>query len=231
MSALLMRLGAHVPAHGIVGVSGTARPENSTSVGFELRNLTYVNFSRSGWTEEWFSEYQKRDCFSADPTKKALVQGHNFQRWSDAFATAGTEQEKRFVQYARSWGLDDGVSVFSHAARQGSVYIFSFLGGELGGVERHEIMLRYLAPYLREAMRATESENSSPARDASQLSPREVEVLCWAMAGKTNWEIAAILAIGERTVKFHVQNVKTKLQAASRAHAVAIALRQGLIPY
>jgi DNA-binding CsgD family transcriptional regulator len=49
------------------------------------------------------------------------------------------------------------------------------------------------------------------------------------MAGKTNWEISLILNISERTVKFHIQNTMEKLQASSRAHAVAIALGEGLI--
>ena len=33
------------------------------------------------------------------------------------------------------------------------------------------------------------------------ITPREREVLCWAAAGKTYWEIAVILGISERTVK------------------------------
>jgi DNA-binding CsgD family transcriptional regulator len=88
-------------------------------------------------------------------------------------------------------------------------------------------MLQYLAPYLHEAMcRATPT---APVPKSSPLSEREIETLNWAMAGKTNWEISMILNISERTVKFHVQNVMRKLEASSRAHAVAIALGQGLI--
>ena len=61
------------------------------------------------------------------------------------------------------------------------------------------------------------------------LSPRETEVLTWAMQGKTNWEISVILSVSERTVKFHVRNAMTKLHSRSRAQAVAVALRFGLI--
>lgn len=38
-----------------------------------------------------------------------------------------------------------------------------------------------------------------------------------------------ILGISERTVKFHVGNIMQKLDATTRAHAVAIALEQGLV--
>jgi DNA-binding CsgD family transcriptional regulator len=47
--------------------------------------------------------------------------------------------------------------------------------------------------------------------------------------GKTSQEIADNLRISEVTVKWHVGNSMRKLGAASRAEAVAIALRQGIL--
>ncbi|HEY6871511.1 MAG TPA: LuxR C-terminal-related transcriptional regulator [Geobacteraceae bacterium] len=38
-----------------------------------------------------------------------------------------------------------------------------------------------------------------------------------------------ILGISERTVKYHVSTVMSKLDASNRSHAVAIALSMGLI--
>ncbi|MFQ5330419.1 MAG: helix-turn-helix transcriptional regulator [Thermodesulfobacteriota bacterium] len=51
----------------------------------------------------------------------------------------------------------------------------------------------------------------------------------WLKEGKSNWELAMILDISERTVKFHVQNVEKKLNAVNRAHAVALAMDYGMI--
>lgn len=59
------------------------------------------------------------------------------------------------------------------------------------------------------------------------LSPREVEVLRAVASGLTNKAIALQLGISEHTVKFHLGGAMTKLGAASRAEAVATALRQG----
>ena len=88
------------------------------------------------------------------------------------------------------------------------------------------------APNLLEAMshfgRTAPGQMESTQKSA--LSEREAEVLRWAMDGKTNWEISAILNISERTVKFHVQNAMHKLDASTRSQAVAIAIRQGVIP-
>lgn len=64
---------------------------------------------------------------------------------------------------------------------------------------------------------------------APSLSPREAEVLRQVAAGQTNKAIALALGISEHTVKFHLGSAMTKLGAASRAEAVALAIRRGLI--
>ncbi|HEU0202057.1 MAG TPA: response regulator transcription factor [Burkholderiaceae bacterium] len=61
------------------------------------------------------------------------------------------------------------------------------------------------------------------------LTPRELEVLRLVVEGFGNKRIAAELGISEHTAKFHVGSILGKLDAATRAEAVAIALRDGLI--
>lgn len=61
------------------------------------------------------------------------------------------------------------------------------------------------------------------------LTRREVEVLGMLAEGLANKNIAARLGISEHTVKTHVASILTKLDAFSRAEAVAIGARQGLI--
>ena len=62
-----------------------------------------------------------------------------------------------------------------------------------------------------------------------ELSPREVEVLQWVAAGKSNKEIGAELGITEGTVKAHVTNILSKLHAADRTQAVTTAIKRGMI--
>lgn len=64
---------------------------------------------------------------------------------------------------------------------------------------------------------------------AFQLSERERQVLEWASAGKTSWEIAAILQLSEHTVNQYLASVIQKLGATNRVHAVAKAMRLKLI--
>ncbi|HEY1866601.1 MAG TPA: response regulator transcription factor [Candidatus Acidoferrales bacterium] len=61
------------------------------------------------------------------------------------------------------------------------------------------------------------------------LSPRETEILNLLAAGLGNKEIAWQLKISEHTVKFHVTSIFNKLSASTRAEAVAVGMRRGLI--
>lgn len=61
------------------------------------------------------------------------------------------------------------------------------------------------------------------------LTPREMDVLQCLADGKQNKEIAAELKITQRTVKFHVSSILSKLGAGNRTEAVTMAAHQGLI--
>lgn len=62
------------------------------------------------------------------------------------------------------------------------------------------------------------------------LSPREVEVLQLAAAGRTNAAIGRSLHISPTTVKTHLMRVYEKLDVSDRTAAVSQAIRRGLLP-
>jgi len=67
-------------------------------------------------------------------------------------------------------------------------------------------------------------------KDPLRLTEREEEVLSWMAGGVTSTRaLAERLGVTERTVKFHIGNVLEKLQVGSRAEAVSVALREGLV--
>jgi DNA-binding NarL/FixJ family response regulator len=62
-----------------------------------------------------------------------------------------------------------------------------------------------------------------------EITPRELDVLRGVARGSSNKIIAADLNISEHTVKNHLKNILSKLDASDRTHAVMIALRRGLL--
>lgn len=63
------------------------------------------------------------------------------------------------------------------------------------------------------------------------LTKRELEVLTLIKQGLTNSKIGEQLYIAERTVKFHVTSILSKLHAKTRTEAVDISLKRGLIKF
>lgn len=63
------------------------------------------------------------------------------------------------------------------------------------------------------------------------LTERERDVLALMVTGLNNNEIAEKLVVSRSTVKYHVSNILSKLQAASRTEAVAYALQQKLVDF
>lgn len=61
-------------------------------------------------------------------------------------------------------------------------------------------------------------------KQKNKLTPREIEVITWTSRGKTSDEIGCILSISRETVLFHLKNIKIKLNAANKTHAVSIYL-------
>src|SRR5207248_5346913 len=71
---------------------------------------------------------------------------------------------------------------------------------------------------------------TAPLRELEQEpTHREIEVLQLISEGLVNREIGKTLFLSEETVKSHVRHLLAKLQARSRAHAVAVGFRRGLL--
>src|SRR5215203_948009 len=75
----------------------------------------------------------------------------------------------------------------------------------------------------------TRSASVDPGAVGTKLTPREAEVLQLLTSGLTQQEIARQLVISESTVASHIEHILDKLDVHSRAQAVALALRSGLV--
>jgi DNA-binding NarL/FixJ family response regulator len=74
------------------------------------------------------------------------------------------------------------------------------------------------------------SEPSRAAAKSGALSTREAEVLREAAGGASEEEMAGRLGLSKNSVKTYLRRIRIKLRAGTRADAVRLAIKQGLVP-
>lgn len=116
--------------------------------------------------------------------------------------------------------MDAGVAGVVPASVTGDELAAALVDVAAGLTHVHPSMLAGLVDRLR---------STAAANDQRALSQRERAVTVLVAEGLTNAAIARELSVAESTVKTHLAHVLDKLGARDRAHAVAIALRTGLI--
>jgi DNA-binding NarL/FixJ family response regulator len=108
----------------------------------------------------------------------------------------------------------------------------------MDAAQRNEILTRYRehsarfesVAARRDAVVAEVIPFTAPVQELGQEpTAREIEVLQLISDGLVNREIGVRLFLSEETVKSHVRHLLAKLQARSRAHAVAVGFRRGII--
>ena len=89
-------------------------------------------------------------------------------------------------------------------------------------IEKVAVGEAYVDPALMPAFLAGKDQTD-------MLTTREREILQLLADGMSNADVAGRLFISQETVKSHVRHILTKLEADTRTHAVAIALREAII--
>ncbi|MBI5696876.1 MAG: autoinducer binding domain-containing protein [Nitrospirae bacterium] len=184
---------------------------------FKLINVNY--------DPEWVELYAERKYHLVDPILKENFRSFGVQYWGDTYEKDPPALDFRTA--AEGFGLRSGYTsgVRNQAGTRGG--LFSFAGRDVKKCARSLAILEFITPHLFLAVERT--DNADRLSAAPALSEREKAVLRWTAQGKTTWETAAIINIGERTVKFHVKNIMRKLNAVSRTQAAAVASELGLL--
>ena len=206
--------------------------------GFGVENFIFLDLldNRRGCADSvfcrrvpagWLEAYSAAKYNAISPALRLVRRTSRPFVWADAPCDA--EREPRIVEYFRhmaDFGLDKGlmIPVPRASGRTG----LAWFGGPAPELNARTIpVLQMTALLAFEHIRRFQTLPYLQCR--RPLSAREREVLTWVAAGKTAWEIGEILHIAKRTVDEHVHSVRRKLDAGTRAHAVAIAVRDRLI--
>lgn len=160
-------------------------------------------------------------CFDENPLTDAMRARRTAFRFTDL---APREKHGTYWEAFSEGRISEGVGIYNYRPG-GRVASLSLLFERMELAPAEEAMLRAAGRVLVERMSVLESQHEP----APKLTPREYDCLAYVAAGKSDWEISVILSLSQTTVRFHVDNARAKLDAATRAHAVARALALGLI--
>jgi DNA-binding NarL/FixJ family response regulator len=131
------------------------------------------------------------------------------------------------------------VSILVLSAFDQEAYVFGLLdAGATGYVLKDEALETVVQavqtvargePWLSPRVLAKVIARAPGQSFAGDLTEREMDVLRGMATGQNNLQIAEQLSIGERTVRYHVENILAKLRAANRMEAVIVAIQRGLV--
>lgn len=197
-----------------------------------VRNTPYSDAMMPGishcYPEDWLSYYVEQEYAPIDPTLLHGLCARNAFVWDEIKSYRDlSSKQVLLMNQGEEAGLKDGVGVPLHGP-MGEVYGVGLASSTANPeIKKHLKELQVLTTNFH-VLYATMHDEVRNAHGV-KLTPREVEVLKWCAAGKSNWSIGEILGISEHGVDFHIRNILRKLEADTRVTAVVKALHSGLL--
>lgn len=196
------------------------------SLGSSGRGLIRIDNYPAGWEEELGAN----DLIGADPVHHASVRTNIGFAWAElAELVSIGRREREVLERGRHFGIGDGFTVPVNVP------------GEPGGSCSFAVRTGADLPANRllcaesigaHAFRAARRIHDYPAaRHCPHLSRRELQCVRLLAAGKTDWEIAAILGISVETAHQYVKRARAAYDVVSRAQLVACGLRDALVSF
>lgn len=197
-----------------------------------LRNTPHEEVNVPGishsYPSDWISYYMANDYVCLDPVRTHCLATRHAFSWKDMMRFRDlSPQQIHLMRQGEEAGLNDGLAVPFHGPL-GEVYGVGMASSAHNpdvAVHLKEIQILSTNFHLLYSALHDESRNAHGV----QLTPRELEVLKWCAAGKSNWTIGEILGISEHGVDYHVRNILRKLNADNRMTAVVKALQCGVL--
>lgn len=224
--------GSDADMHAILHELGQIIPFDAAVVAFGHASATEAPQATKLYAhrcDDWLADYQRANLGAVDPIVAHAVRTERPFRWRDAFGLHGP-LHRRYREIKSDINRRDGIAL-AYSSRYGAGTALISLAMQPHEIaEAHTKAIEYLLPHLHAVMlRATDGHAIEHDRAAIGLTPREVEVLKWIREGKCSWDIGMLLRVSERTVKFHLANIFSKLQVSTRAQAIARAMQLGLL--
>lgn len=190
-------------------------------------------YSLATYKREWVDYYIDRDYHTIDPV---ILLGSKQRKpffWDSLWAGVEmSKKQKDFFNEASDHGVEFGIGL-PIPLMNTDPCVVTFMSSFCNNKEVRAIMnerhleLTLIASHFQFVVSKFFEKMKPP--DAPNLTRREAECLTWAAAGKSDYEIGAILNISHRTVNSHMLSAYRKLECVSREQAVIKAVILNLI--
>lgn len=182
----------------------------------------------------WEDRYREMDYQNYCPVYRASLRGGTLPLvWQHVWDRVQTDAtQRRMLDEAASHGLASGISIPIRETNGDRVAIG--ISTDLGDAEARKLIeahlpLLFLMSHHLHTIMVERYVDQTDCEATGELTARELDCLYWVAVGKSTWEISEIHGISENTVKFHLGNIRDKLDVTTRAAAVAKAFRLGLL--
>lgn len=199
--------------------------------------ISHVNFEQesgvaiSNYPPSWLEEVIAQRYYLDDPVMMLSEQRIAPFLWSDMpNLMALSDRQKTILADARRRGLAEGFTTPVKA--HGEVAASVNLAAKGAGITHRSVMpaAHYLSTCGFEAARRL-SKGAARPRQVVALTSRQVDVIALLAQGKTEWEIATILGIGQSTVHSHISEAKTRYSVTTRTQLAIFAIFDGHISF
>ncbi len=182
------------------------------------------SFLLNTYPQEWVQHYGEKEYISVDPVVRELFVNYHPFLWSEVAERRDMGVlERQIMAECAEMGMRQGFTVPIYQAG-GYTGLVSLAGREPMINEESRGAVTLASIYLHNKLTTL---RRAEAQSQYDLTEREMECLRWAAAGKSDWEIGAILLISSKTVNYHIENAKRKFGVATRVQAIVAALRLG----
>lgn len=180
------------------------------------------------WPKQWAEQYRRSNFHSCDPVAPEIRRRVEMFAWADIpLDKFGAASRKVMDIAAEDYDLKFGLCAPVHGLN-GYQAGLSLGGREVERTPEANAAIELVAMYASNRFAVLRSRKQTKT---AVLTTREREVMNWVAAGKTAWDTSVILNISEDTVNKTVTAAMHKLNAHTRAQAVAEAFKRGLIAF
>lgn len=173
----------------------------------------------------FMSDYDHYDWFECDPNAPRVLAGERPFFWDTRLDQYADVRNRSYLDYLHSAEMRTGVLVpLPHRPGTASVMGMTTLANRDFPLETlfAAAILANAGMARAEMLGLCPGISSDEAAGVRLLSRPQLEILKWITEGKSNFDIATIMGLNERAVRYHVTEILRKLSVATRAQAAVI---------